>query len=65
MDRQYLAQKLASRKFWLAVGAFVAFILSATGVIDVSKEAQVAEMVGVGIYMVVEGLRDAIAARGK
>ena len=52
-------EKFLSRKFILGVAAFVALILSTSGVIDQGAEVQVAEAMAVMLAIVMQGIVDA------
>ncbi|GHU36052.1 hypothetical protein FACS1894105_05780 [Clostridia bacterium] len=54
-------QKLSSRKFWAAIGAFVTAILSAIKVADTEIAAVTLIISGIGalaVYMLAEGIAD-------
>lgn len=52
-------EKFLSRKFILGAAAFVALILSTSGVIDQGQEVQVAEAIVVMLAVVTQGIVDA------
>ena len=52
-------EKVLSRKFVLGVLAFVALILSTSGVIDQGQEVEVTEAMAVIVAIVMQGIVDA------
>lgn len=52
--------RITSRKFILATCGFVALILSTFGVVDASREAELASGLSIVSFILVEGIRDVV-----
>ena len=55
-----LTTRFTSRKFLLAVAAFVTAVLSTVGVVEAGTETEFAGFVAAGLYVLVEGVIDII-----
>lgn len=68
MKKEDIIRKLTSRKFWLAVSAFVASLLAAFRV-DAETAETVTGLIMAGAtvlgYLLAEGLTDAAGAKGE